>query len=270
MDPLLITDPAALAGLLAERGCRCTVESVELTGSTNSDLVARCRSGRPLQPLLRVAAHQSGGRGRLGRRWQTEPGQALLFSVALPLDAPPAAVPAVTLACGVALAEVCRQRGAAVTIKWPNDVWLDGRKLAGILSELAVDAQGQRSLVVGVGINLELDAAARATLGSPAAALAEVLPEAARPEFRAAWLADFGAALIAAIETYLAQGLAPFVERWAGLDAMRDRAVEIRQGETVLARGLARGIDQQGCLLLEAGGRLVPITGGDVSLRVAA
>ncbi|MEG1968639.1 MAG: biotin--[acetyl-CoA-carboxylase] ligase [Burkholderiaceae bacterium] len=266
MEPPALIDPAAVARQLALRGRDCRVEFVASTGSTNSDLVARCRTARPLRPVLRATAHQSAGRGRLGRPWLAAPGSALLFSIAVPLDAPPAAVPAVTLACGVALAEACRERGVAVAIKWPNDVWLDGRKLAGVLSELAVDDHGGRSLIVGVGINLALDAATRAEIDAPAAALADALP--GQP-VAGDWLAAFAAALLAAIDQYLKTGLAPFAARWAGLDAMKDCKVLVRLGDAVIARGIARGIDAYGRLLIDDAGTLTAISAGDVSLRAA-
>lgn len=264
-------DHATLERALAALGCACELETVAETGSTNSDLLARARTRQFSSPLLRVAGHQSAGRGRLGRRWLAAPGDALLFSLALPLTLPPAQVAAVTLACGVALAEACRAAGVPAGIKWPNDLWLAGRKLAGVLCELALDPAGRRSLIVGVGINWRLDAAARAALDAPAAALCDVIdtPDPVQPT-REAWIARLTQALLAAVAEFRARGLAPFAARWDALDALHGQSAVVRQGATVLAQGEVCGIDAAGCLLLETGGVRRSFVSGEVSLRAAA
>lgn len=266
-DPLC-PDPAALSRALAALGGGCEIETVAETGSTNSDLLARARAQQFARPLLRAAGHQSAGRGRLGRRWLAAPGDALLFSLALPLALPPAQVAAVTLACGVALAEAARAHGVPAVIKWPNDLWLGEAKLAGVLSELAVDPQGRRSLIVGVGLNWRLSTAARAAIDAPAAALCDA-PGAADLG-REDWIARFAHALLGAVDAFAKQGLAPFAARWDALDLMHGRAVLIRQGETVLAQGRACGIANDGSLRLETAAGVQHIVSGEVSLREAA
>ena len=143
------------------------VEAVQETGSTNTDLLQRVRQAQPPRPLLRAALRQTAGRGRLGRRWFAGAGGALLFSLAVPMQAGGARIAAATLACGVGAAERLRAAGAPVSLKWPNDLMIDGRKLGGVLCELAIDGEGRRTLVVGIGINLRLDAATRGSIGQP-------------------------------------------------------------------------------------------------------
>lgn len=260
-------DAPTLARALAALGAGCDIETVAETGSTNSDLLERARTQQFPRPLLRAAGHQTAGRGRLGRRWLAAPGDALLFSLAVPVNLPPAQIASATPACGVALAETCRAAGVAASIKWPNDLWLDGAKLAGVLSELAIDPQGRRCLIVGVGINWRLDAATRAAIEVPAAALADAGGAAALS--REDWIARLAHALLTALDQFAAQGLAPFAARWASLDVMHDRAVLIRQGETVLAQGIARGIDTDGALLLDTDSGRQRIVSGEASLRAA-
>lgn len=258
-----------LATRLAETGHRCRIEVVDQTGSTNSDLVSACRQASPALPWLKIARHQSAGRGRLGRPWLADPGQALLFSLARPIATPPAQVPAITLACGIALAGVCRRHQVPATIKWPNDLWIGERKLAGILCEMAIDGRGQRSLVIGVGINLALAEHSRSALPS-AAALDEFDPAASTPSGRLAWMSELAIALLVACADFEAQGFLPWQARWPALDAMAQRAVVVRQGETEVLRGVAQGIDEFGRLCVtDEYGHLVKVHSGEVSLRPA-
>ena len=127
-------------------------------GSTNEELLVRCRLRRPAAAQLLAADEQTAGRGRQRRPWVARPRTALLFSLAVPLPELLPALPAITPACGAALADHLIERGVEARLKWPNDLLLDGRKLGGILCELAVDADGQSTLVIGVGINVLLTA----------------------------------------------------------------------------------------------------------------
>src|SRR5512135_410178 len=139
-------DPPALSARAIERwlsdsGCEteCVVETVDETASTNADLMRRAREAWLGKPVVRATDFQFEGRGRQGRPWLALPRHALLFSVGMPLAELPASLPAITLACGVALAESLQQRGIDVELKWPNDLRIGGRKLGGILSELVAD-----------------------------------------------------------------------------------------------------------------------------------
>jgi hypothetical protein len=130
-----------------------TVEVLPQVDSTNSELMRRSRLGQT-DPVLLVAERQSAGRGRLGRQWQSQAGESLTFSLGLLLA--PADWAGLSLAVGVCLAEALHPQ---VRLKWPNDLWLDDRKLGGILIETASSAAGEpgpavRYAVVGVGLNL--------------------------------------------------------------------------------------------------------------------
>lgn len=252
---------AAAPGLAAD-----AIETVLETGSTNADLLALARSRAPATPRLRAALEQSAGRGRLGRRWHAAPGAALLFSLALPLAG--ATPPAATLVAGVALAEVLgAEFGLELKLKWPNDVLLDGRKLAGVLAELATDREGRRTLVVGVGVNLWLDAAARASIGQPAAALAERVPLAQLPARREALIGAIAAALLAALREAGERGFVPFQARFMQRFALVGHPVDLIEQGARADGGRVLGVDGQGRLLLERGGRVVVVASGEVSLR---
>lgn len=268
--------PLRAEAIAAASGAAFTVDAVEValeTGSTNTDLLAQARQQAPLAPRLRAALLQTAGRGRFGRRWHAAPGAALLFSVAVPLRQ--AMAPAAsTLAVGVALAEqldralgIAPPSAGAVRVKWPNDLLLDDGKLGGVLAELAVDRTGARTLVVGVGINLWLDAAARGSIGRPAAALAARLALETLALQREALIGAAAAAVLQAVRDCGAQGFVPFQPRFMRRFVLLNAAVEIIEQGACVARGRVLGVDGEGRLLLDRDGRITAFASGEVSLR---
>jgi len=257
---------APIEHALVEAGwdTHCAVEAIAETGSTNEDLIARARVGRPAHPIVRAADFQHHGRGRQGRRWHAAPRQALLFSIAYPLAALPDQLPAITLSCSVAIAECLAVHGATLQLKWPNDIIAGSRKVAGILSELAVDANGRYTLVVGIGLNLHVD---RAALGieQPVAALDELLPP--NQLDRNTLIGRIAAAVLAAAQQFQSEGFVPFRPRFNALLEARGRFVDIFDGDRCVASGRLVEVDDDGRLMLESGGIVRGISVGDVSLR---
>jgi len=128
------------------------VQWVDETGSTNADLLAAARAGAPAGTAL-AADHQTAGRGRLGRRWQAPPGSSLLVSLLFHADGPEG-LHRFTQAVGLAAVDACRAVARVeATLKWPNDVLVGPRKLAGILAETAPISRGI-AVVVGIGMNV--------------------------------------------------------------------------------------------------------------------
>jgi BirA family biotin operon repressor/biotin-[acetyl-CoA-carboxylase] ligase len=143
-----------VAEAVAAAGITAPPRFVEITDSTNSDLLAMAAAGAPEWTVL-VAGQQEGGRGRLGRTWVSKPGASLLVSVLLRPEVPPDEAVLLTLAAGVAMAEAVRRvTGVQATCKWPNDVMVGDRKLAGILTEASVVEGRIEHAVVGVGVNV--------------------------------------------------------------------------------------------------------------------
>jgi len=242
------------------------VEAVQETGSTNTDLLQRARRAQPAGPQLRAALRQTAGRGRHGRRWFAAAGNALLFSLAVPMNSEGARLAAATLACGVGAAEALRAAGAQVSIKWPNDLMFEARKLGGILCELAVDEHDRRTLVVGIGINLHLDEATRDCIGQPAAALDQAMAQAVPRE---ALIGRVAAAVLDALQLYDRQGFVPLQPRFMALFAQRDAQVDLLELGTRVASGRALGVDGEGRLLLDTGRGLRLCSSGELSTRIA-
>lgn len=236
-----------------------SIEVLPQIDSTNSELMRRARAGQ-LDPVLLVAERQTAGRGRLGRQWvsaddTTSKGElsCLTFSLGLPLS--PADWSGLSLAVGLAVVESLHPD---LRLKWPNDVWLQERKLAGILIE-TVSVGEQRYAVVGVGINILLPHAHAQDLRTPAAALCEVLPEVDA----AGALGLVAAPLVRAILCFEAEGFAPLRTAFHARDLLYGRELVCSDGAT----GMARGVDASGALLLHTENGLKKISSAEVSVR---
>lgn len=259
----------AIEGWLIDAGFArpVIVEAVTSTGSTNDDLLARARIAQPQHPIVRATDHQTAGRGRLRRPWVARERTAMLFSVALPLHSLPAALPAITLACGVGIAEFLDSRGVPVELKWPNDVRIGGCKLAGTLSELAVDGDGRSTLVIGVGVNGWLDAHDRASIDQPAVALSDFLAMAEVAAEREAWIGRLAGVILDTVERFIAEGFAPFRARFNALLESRGSIVGIVDGGDSVVSGRLLEADALGRLLVQTDAGTRAISVGDVSVR---
>lgn len=261
------------------------LEIVEETGSTNADLMARLKAlprdaGALVRPIVRVAYLQTAGRGRRGRPWYAEPGNALLFSIACVMPRPLEGLAGLSLAIGVALVDGLRSLPVAgpgqIALKWPNDVLLEGDKLAGILIETAWSTEDASAVVIGIGTNVkgadelaakvgELNAGAPAQVrGATPTALARALPNANLTDTLAAELN----ALEPALQRFAASGFAPFQPRWNACHAYAGREVMLIEQGVEVARGVATGVDERGQLLLDTPTGRHAIATGDVSLRL--
>ena len=258
--PLERLDEAGLQTALGDALC---VRVVATTDSTNSQLLAADADADP-QALL--AEFQTAGRGRRGRSWVTPFGAQLALSVAWSFDAMPAQLTALPLAVGAVCVQRLRAFGATtVQVKWPNDLVADGRKLAGILIEHRGEGGGGCRVVVGLGLNLALQPQQTAELTQPWVNLPALL---AAPLSRNALAAELLRALAMLLSDYPRSGFAPYAKDWAAFDATRERAVQVQLGDRVL-NGIARGIDADGALLVDAAGTRHRLHSGEVSLRIA-
>ena len=183
----MLLDDTPVAQALALVWPGLVLEQVDSIASTNTELMRRVRGGQT-RPTLLLARQQTAGRGRLGRQWLSAAGagaeaESLTFSLSLPLA--PLDWAGLSLAVGVSLAASLHP---ALRLKWPNDLWLDGRKLGGILIETAA-LVGQRQVIVGVGLNLGRRDGAGLLVQRPQLAAVKVQAE-RRPDLRAEVLAE--------------------------------------------------------------------------------
>ncbi|MBK6848214.1 MAG: biotin--[acetyl-CoA-carboxylase] ligase [Proteobacteria bacterium] len=230
--------------------------------STNDVLTHLAQQGAPAGTVV-VAEAQSQGRGRRGRSWQAAPGQNLTFSLLLRPGWRPPRLPPLSLAVGVGLAQALAPwLPCAPQLKWPNDLLVGGRKLAGVLVELAADAQEVRHAVVGIGINVnQLDFPDE--LSATATSLRR---EHGAPIGRATVLAAALAALEAPLEAALRDQLGPVLQQWTALAAGLGQSVVVTTPQGAVA-GVVSGIDADGALRVrDAEGRERRLLAGDVLL----
>jgi BirA family biotin operon repressor/biotin-[acetyl-CoA-carboxylase] ligase len=212
-----------------------------------------------------VAEYQQAGRGRRGRKWFSPFGANLYLSMYWRLEQGPAAAIGLSLVIGIVLAEVLQSLGAAdVRVKWPNDLYLKDRKLAGILVELTGKTGDAAQIVMGAGINLVMrnvhaDDINQGWINLQEAGIAidrNVLAVQVINELRHS------------LRIFEQEGLAPFLPRWEKLDNFVHRPVKLIIGDKEIF-GTSRGINEQGALMLEQDGVIKPWVGGEISLRSA-
>jgi BirA family biotin operon repressor/biotin-[acetyl-CoA-carboxylase] ligase len=263
VHPLELLDADLVRGGLppALQG-RVKVEVLAGTDSTNTRLLEADPAD---DPHALLAEHQSAGRGRHGRSWHSPFGTNLYLSLAWTFPQWPAALTALPLATGVATAGALEElRLPDLRLKWPNDLWCGKSKLGGILIDQRGEAGGACRVVVGLGLNVAMRSATTAHIGQPWTTLAEQLGTAPS---RNALAARILARWVEMLERFAYEGFAPFEPAFRALDLLRNRAVTLNLPEGEFA-GVARGVDDSGALLVDAGETRRRILSGDVNLRV--
>lgn len=261
------TPAGALTTTVAELdplAARFAIEWVDSCASTNSSLMEHPPADDGKVHVL-VAERQSAGRGRRGRQWQSWAEGSLTFSL-LWRFAPGAPVPAgLSLVAGLAVARTIEQLGVlGVQLKWPNDVLVNGEKLAGILVELLPARDRSLSAVIGIGINLQLPPDAHIEHHAGVTDLMRALEHA--PPSRPALLARLLAELQALLDTYALAGFPALRGAWEQRNAFAELPVRI-SGERDASDGICLGVDEDGALLLRTSDGVTRILAGDVSLR---
>ncbi|MEZ0470847.1 bifunctional biotin--[acetyl-CoA-carboxylase] ligase/biotin operon repressor BirA [Luteimonas salinilitoris] len=238
--------------------------------STNSELLRR--EPPAIGTAVLLAERQSGGRGRRGRDWASPLAANLYLSLSRRFSGGLGRLGGLGLAAGVAAADVLHALGAArVRLKWPNDLVVvqdaELRKLGGLLVEGGGEHAGPARAVIGLGLNLRMPAAAAAVIAQPWTDLAAIADDRMPP--RNALVAALVARLVPALARFDRDGLAPFLPRFASLDALAGRAVEVHAGDGVYA-GIALGVAGDGALRVRLGDGERCFHAGEVSVRRGA
>lgn len=208
-----------------------------------------------------IAEYQQAGRGRRGRQWFSPFGANLYMSMYWCLEQGPAAAMGLSLVVGIVIAEALQATGAGdVRVKWPNDIYLNDRKLAGILVELNGKTGDVAHIVIGAGINLMMRTVDDSIVNQQWISL----QEAGITIDRNALTVNIINQLRSALTLFETEGLAPFTARWASLDNFIHRPVKLLIGEREVF-GICQGIDSRGGLLLEQEGKVSSWVGGDLS-----
>jgi BirA family biotin operon repressor/biotin-[acetyl-CoA-carboxylase] ligase len=243
------------------------------TDSTNDVAKKAARQGAPEGTVI-LADEQTAGRGRLGRRWVAPPGTCLLCSIVFRIDILPTQAQWLTMLCALAASDAVAQvAGLHVSLKWPNDLIIQSssppsgtrtpgwRKLAGVLTETEVYGDELRFVVVGIGINVNVDHNLLPTLAPDATS---ILAETGRKTDRTTLLAT----LLERVETRHAQlqtGQSPYAE-WSGRLSTLGQEIQVSTADGSLT-GVAESVDKDGALLLRSpDGKLIRLVAGDVTL----
>ncbi len=247
----------------------CPIDVHSVLDSTNTWLLERgLEPGEQSRACLTEI--QTAGRGRRGRQWLAPPGSGLCMSLAWRFEQLPASPGSLTLAVGVWVAEALASLGIQTGLKWPNDLYavVDGvpAKLGGILVELRGELSGRATVVIGIGINHQLPKETVAELDRAVTDITQLSqsPAPGRNAVAAAILKK----CLAGLPEYAHSGFAPWRDRWLALDVLRDTAVTVDGGE--FNTGIARGVADDGALLIEHMGLQHRIVSGEVSLRAAS
>lgn len=214
-----------------------------------------------------LAEYQSAGRGRRGRQWISPFGCNLYLSMYWKLDQGPAAAIGLSLVVGIIIAETLNKlTKGKIKVKWPNDLYLNDKKLAGILVELTGKTGDAAHIIIGVGINIGMgknNIEIENTINQEWASLADEVESIERNILSV----NIIQALKEALTLFEKEGLSPFINRWFELDNFLGRSVKLLIGNNIIT-GVEKGINQQGALLLQQdNGDIIPYIGGEISLR---
>jgi BirA family transcriptional regulator, biotin operon repressor / biotin---[acetyl-CoA-carboxylase] ligase len=217
-----------------------------------------------------LAECQTGGRGRRGRGWVASPGGAVCLSLAWQFSEMPTDLAALSLVVGIRAAQALQALGVDdVRLKWPNDLITPRGKLGGILIEMRAEAGGPVHVVIGIGLNVLLDEAASAAVAATgnvaddmraAPGCGDRVPE------RNAVVAALLRQLLPALESFPREGFTPYLADWNACDALFDRGVRVENAGEV-TRGVARGVDAHGALLVETPTGVRRFISGEVTVR---
>jgi BirA family transcriptional regulator, biotin operon repressor / biotin---[acetyl-CoA-carboxylase] ligase len=257
-------DLGRFQSLLRTRRLGRTCHYSPVLASTNTSLRALAEQGSPEGTSV-LADAQTAGRGQEGKVWISPPRRNLYVSTLLRPPIPPTQAPLVSLLAAVALVDTLRQEGAVCGIKWPNDVLIRGRKVAGILTEMETARGAVRFVVVGIGVNVNMtQEEIERHLGSIAHTATSLQVALGRGVAREPLLAALMASLEHWYERFTGEGEGVLHAAWESRSLMRGRRISARTHETVW-QGVAEGIDQAGHLVLrQDNGAAVVLTSAEV------
>lgn len=234
------------------------------TGSTNADAFLLAEQGAEEGTVL-LAERQLAGKGRLGRRWESPAGVNLYCSVVLRPELPPYEAPQLTFLSAVAVARAIKiTTGLQPAIKWPNDLLINGRKVAGLLNEMNAETDRVGFVILGIGVNLNMRADQfPPDLRTPATSL---LLESGAPVSRQLFVVQLLRELDQEYRRFQQEGFGPVREEWARYCNAFGHEVQVEVGGTTL-QGPFMGVDHDGALLMKlSDGRVERILSGDVTV----
>lgn len=261
--PLSLLSQRKVIEALPKGNINPNIEVHSLIDSTNSYLLRRLPN-QLSQGQVCLAEYQSAGRGRRGRQWISPFGTQIYLSTYWYLEQGLSAAMGLSVVAALAVSDaIYALTKVQVQLKWPNDIYLGGVKLAGILIDLEGQALEPSHSVIGIGLNVNMPATAAAKVDQKWTDLQSHSKVKIDRNLLSAQLIYH---LLQRLEQHQSEGLIGMLDEWHAHDFYKDKRVKLLTGERV-AKGICRGVNAQGALLLEVDGKVKAIYGGEVSLR---
>jgi BirA family transcriptional regulator, biotin operon repressor / biotin---[acetyl-CoA-carboxylase] ligase len=249
---------------------RVNLSIVDTIESTNTALLQQAQLGAPSGTCL-AAEYQTAGRGRRGRVWQSALGASLTFSFLWRSEKGVAALGGLSLVVGLAVANALRELGVPATLKWPNDILVNDKKLGGILIETQGDMLGPTAVVIGIGLNVRLSEAMKAAIDQEVTDIATVLSEAGQEKYMMSRNALLGAALrhlVGQLAPFAETGFAAMRDNWRALHAFEGRVVDIMTSNEKYTATII-DVANDGSLIIDRGAGKMQISAAEISVRLA-
>jgi BirA family biotin operon repressor/biotin-[acetyl-CoA-carboxylase] ligase len=258
---LVLLDEGVLAVNEAAQGWPVSI--LPAVDSTNAEALRRLAGGQ-VPPFIVLAERQTSGRGRRGRNWVSPFGENLYYSLALQVDGGMRQLEGLSLVVGLALLRALRIAGVVTAgLKWPNDVLVDGRKIAGILLELSGDPADVCHVVIGIGVNVNM-LADRGAIDQP---WTSMRAELGRLVDRNEFVCELNRQLSLYLGVHEKHGFSVFRDEWQENHLWQGRHVTLATGANPV-EGVVLGVDQAGAIRLRVAGVEQNFSGGELSLRL--
>jgi len=261
-DPIELLDEDIIRSSIRQR-----LDCLELlldVNSTNSYLFERASDHMGKRYAV-MAEKQSHGRGRRGRQWVSPFGRNIYLSLLVSFSGGMSALEGLSLTVGIAVEKALTRLGIeGVGLKWPNDIYADGRKLAGILLEVTGEYNSHCQVVIGIGLNLSMSAEEAQEIDQPWVDLRSLRPDLSRNQVAGVLLDE----LLECIDTFQKEGFAPLQGYWAERDIYQGQEVIISSPSQQIS-GVVKGVNRKGELMLRTDRGMEVISAGELSVRPA-
>lgn len=258
--PLSLLEHKAITRLL-EQHDNIQLTVLNIIDSTNQ--YVKDLRPQPTSGYVCLAEAQTAGRGRQGRTWESPYGASIYMSMFWRFDGGYQAISGLSLVVGIAIAEALSELSLVdAKLKWPNDVYVQGKKLAGILVEVEGQLGGGCDCIIGLGLNVDLPEK-QVNINQP---WTDIIRASGKQVDRNILAAHLIKSLNNALTLFEQRGLVPFLSKWQSLDYFYDQPIKLLMGKNEV-QGIGRGIDANGALLLESDGEIKHFHGGEISVR---
>ncbi|GAA5132827.1 bifunctional biotin--[acetyl-CoA-carboxylase] ligase/biotin operon repressor BirA [Thalassotalea piscium] len=262
-QPIALVDKTKVLAALSTKALASKVEVHCLIDSTNNFLLRRLPD-HIKQGQVCIAEHQSAGRGRRGKEWVSPFGSHVYMSMYWYLEQGMSAAMGLSVVAAIAISDAIESLyQIKVQLKWPNDIYINEKKLAGILIDLEGQALEPSHCVIGLGVNVSMPEQASSKIDQP---WTDLQTHVSTPVDRNILIAEIISKLTERLHEHQEHGIVKMLDQWFKLDLYLNKPVKLVAGEKV-TYGLCRGINTQGALLLEVERQIKPVYGGEVSLR---